>query len=769
MRKALLAATVVLLPATMTLTTLATFAADTTRKASAQLPVIEAEGHGYRGRPNLVQEVPTSLSVRFGIDQIAAPLVDLGAIDFEFYRAEDETAGSRKPLRFGILRPVALSMEMGEWINVEGGSIWRVDITADGSMNGRLSFTGLDLAAGQLITTSVPGMEGSTQGDLEGVGEFGNGTAWGLCMPGALTRLEWFVPAGSTVKALPFDGVEYCHGYRNIFPGLYEDMEGGLAGNCHNDPLCYAPWVNESNAAVKLIFGGFLCSGQLMATTALDETPYISTANHCISTTTEANSCQCLFFYRNGTCGGTITAGTSVTGCDLTGTYLTSDCTLIMIRPTLPTTVYWAGWTNVNPALNSASTSIHHPGGAEQAISFGVKNASSFNCGSPAGNWNSLSWNNGITEGGSSGSAIYRDSDHKLYGVLTCGASSCSQTAADDGYGRWDIAVNSGGFAAFLAAGADDAQEQNDTCATARAVVAGTAYTNMVVKRLDEDWYALPVSAGATLSMNMTFTHANGDVDLELYSACGGAVALSRVANTSNEVFTYPNSSASNTLYMRVFLGSDTRNNYSFTFTVSAPPPVNDECISPSVVGNGSYGFDTTSASDSTPTVAASCLDGGGVNLYNDVWFRYDPACTGLATISTCATASFDTRIVAYAGATCPTAASVVLSCNDDSLTCSPTTKSVMFLEVVDGFTYYIRVGSKLNSGGTGTLVLSCEPDAAPCLSDVDGSGSVDASDLATVLGAWGPCSGCTSDIDGSGTVDASDLATLLGAWGACP
>ncbi len=763
MRNALLAATILLLPAT----TLC--AAGGGSKNEPQVPVMEANGHGYHGRPNRMDEVPTSLSVRFGIDQIAAPLVDLGAIDFEFYRAEDETAGSRKPLRFGIVRPVDLSMDMGEWITVEGGSIWRVDITAEGSMNGRLSFAGVDLPAGQFITTSVPGLEGSTPSDIEGDGEFDNGTAWGLCMPGALTRLEWFVPSGSSVKALPFTGIEYCHGYRNIFPGLYEDLEGGLAGNCHNDPLCYPLWVNESNAAVKLIFGGFLCSGQLMATTAADETPYISTANHCISTTADANGCQCLFFYRNGTCGGTITAGSSVTGCDLTGTYSASDCTLMMIRPTLPTTAWWAGWTNTNPATNSASTGIHHPGGAEQAISFGVKNAASFNCGSPTSNWNSLSWTNGITEGGSSGSAIYRDSDHKLYGVLTCGASSCSQLAADDGYGRWDLAVNNGGFAAHLAAGADDAQEQNDTCATARAVVAGTSYANMVVKRLDEDWYAMPVSAGATLSMNMTFTHANGDVDLELYTACGGAVALSRLANTSNEVFTFMNSSASNTVYMRVFLGSDTRNSYTFSFTVSAPPPVNDECISPTVIGNGSYGFDTTSAGDSTPAVAASCLDGGGATMYNDVWFRYDPACTGLATLSTCGNASFDTRLVAYAGATCPTAASAVLSCNDDNFACSPTTKSTMYLDVVDGYTYYIRVGSKVNSGGSGTLVVSCEPDAAPCPGDLDGSGSVDASDLATILGAWGACSGCAADLDSNGYVDAADLASLLGSWGACP
>ena len=55
----------------------------------------------------------------------------------------------------------------------------------------------------------------------------------------------------------------------------------------------------------------------------------------------------------------------------------------------------------------------------------------------------------------------------------------------------------------------------------------------------------------------------------------------------------------------------------------------------------------------------------------------------------------------------------------------------------------------------------------APCVGDLNGDGSVNASDLATVLGAWGSAD-AVADLDDDGTVAASDLAIVLGAWGAC-
>jgi hypothetical protein len=305
-----------------------------------------------------------------------------------------------------------IAMEHGEWIQVPGGSLWRLEVASMNAANASLALKGINLPAGQQLRVSVPGMVDSTVGPIEDDGQFDNGTAWGLCLPGNRTLLEWFVPAGARVKGLPFASVDYYHGYRDIFSGAFENAgDGGVAGNCHNQPSCFANWTNESNGTVRLLYNGFLCSGQLTATTAADETPYVSTANHCISTTADANACQFNFFYRTPTCNAAVSAGTNITASDLTVTHLASDCTLLMVRPTLPATAFWIGWTNVNPAVNTASTGLHHPGGAPQAISFGVKNAGSFPCGNPGTNWNSLSWNNGITEGGSSGSAIYRDSD----------------------------------------------------------------------------------------------------------------------------------------------------------------------------------------------------------------------------------------------------------------------------------------------------------------------------------------------------------------------
>jgi probable HAF family extracellular repeat protein len=49
---------------------------------------------------------------------------------------------------------------------------------------------------------------------------------------------------------------------------------------------------------------------------------------------------------------------------------------------------------------------------------------------------------------------------------------------------------------------------------------------------------------------------------------------------------------------------------------------------------------------------------------------------------------------------------------------------------------------------------------------DLDGDGSVGPTDLAALLGAWGPCgSTCAADFDGDGSVGAADLAILLGSW----
>lgn len=68
----------------------------------------------------------------------------------------------------------------------------------------------------------------------------------------------------------------------------------------------------------------------------------------------------------------------------------------------------------------------------------------------------------------------------------------------------------------------------------------------------------------------------------------------------------------------------------------------------------------------------------------------------------------------------------------------------------------------------SGTLPMHgvVEVAAALCvLGDLNHDGSVNGTDLAIVLGSWGPCTDCVADINDDGVVDGNDLAVVLGGW----
>ncbi|MDZ4754091.1 MAG: FG-GAP-like repeat-containing protein [Phycisphaerae bacterium] len=76
--------------------------------------------------------------------------------------------------------------------------------------------------------------------------------------------------------------------------------------------------------------------------------------------------------------------------------------------------------------------------------------------------------------------------------------------------------------------------------------------------------------------------------------------------------------------------------------------------------------------------------------------------------------------------------------------------------------TYHVVATDRVGNVGTGPdrtfSTTGCGASA-----DLNNDGSVNAADLAILLGQWGGPG--TADLDGNGTVDAADLAILLGAW----
>jgi hypothetical protein len=105
-------------------------------------------------------------------------------------------------------------------------------------------------------------------------------------------------------------------------------------------------------------------------------------------------------------------------------------------------TPYFCGW-DKSGAIPSSCVGIHHPSGDIKKIA--IENdpliSTTFG-GAPANShWGITSWDEGVTEPGSSGSPIF-DQNHRIVGQLHGGASACGASALSDEYGKFSYSWN---------------------------------------------------------------------------------------------------------------------------------------------------------------------------------------------------------------------------------------------------------------------------------------------------------------------------------------
>ncbi|HYX24900.1 MAG TPA: hypothetical protein VFC23_12155, partial [Thermoanaerobaculia bacterium] len=254
-------------------------------------------------------------------------------------------------------------------------------------------------------------------------------------------------------------------------------------------------------------------------------------------------------------------------GATLVSTSASSDYTLLMVEGALPDGLFWAGWTAAPVADGTAAAGIHHPSADFKRISFGFKDESSA-C-PDVKNFVRISWTKGVTEPGSSGSGVFRTDNHQLFGQLLGGPSACEAAPADlfDCYGAF--AATYPQVKNPLRKGWDDDSEPNNSCDKARTVTTGTL-KNRVVKIVDPDWYRISVPNGRTLTVTLSFVDANGDIDLDLFDAsCGGTPLATSHTSNNQEVVQWKNTTGARAFAVwKVFLASDTRNNYNMTVNI---------------------------------------------------------------------------------------------------------------------------------------------------------------------------------------------------------
>jgi lysyl endopeptidase len=276
-------------------------------------------------------------------------------------------------------------------------------------------------------------------------------------------------PAGSRPSELFLGQVIY--NYRStgnpVFTKINESDPCQVNVNC--TPVGNE-WQEEKRgvARVYVVEGSSAgwCSGSLVNNTALNCRPYFLLALHCgeNATATNMNNWRFFFGYEAPNCTNPSTAGTLddyfITGClriadsgdgggETGSDFLlvqlgstTNEATTITTLKSANFNAYWNGW-DANNTTSNAGSSIHHPSGDIKKISTYTTNLANSTWGGTAGThwrvtWSSNSNGWGVTEGGSSGSPIFRGStgNSLIIGTLTGGASYCNAQSQPDYYGK---------------------------------------------------------------------------------------------------------------------------------------------------------------------------------------------------------------------------------------------------------------------------------------------------------------------------------------------
>jgi hypothetical protein len=373
------------------------------------------------------QPAPSAVLDDLGDD---VPVIVMPAVNVATYLAEDAAAGRSAPFRFGAEIPVELDLKALGSVSMlpDGGTVWRLALSAPGATVVGLEFSGFDLPVGAgLWLHAADGSE--TLGAYTALNNKDNREFAIQPVDDDGLVLEYVEPADVDRPGVVVIGT-VIHGYRELYTkGGY----AGASGNCNVDVNCPqgAPYANEKQAVARIVSGGILCTGSLINNTANDGTQYFWTANHCGG----MNNAVFLFNYEKSGCGsGSAPGNQSVQGSTLIASNSSVDYRLVRITENIPASYqpYFLGWNRGGTAPSSTVT-IHHPSGDVRKISF--DNQAPTKSGT---DWRVAEWDLGVTEGGSSGCPLMNAAG-QFIGQLCCGQAFCG-FPFNDYYGRMDLA-----------------------------------------------------------------------------------------------------------------------------------------------------------------------------------------------------------------------------------------------------------------------------------------------------------------------------------------
>ena len=376
-------------------------------------------------------------------------------------------------------KSVAAMQSLWQWKNTAvGGKVAAISFNAHGAYGLRLGVLVKQLPGSAMVrvyTQSAPDKVFQISGQAilqlielnQAAGDHSNAasTWWTPDTGEGEATLEIELPPGVPASALHISVPQLSHIFENLSLPTEEDLAAsqrfdikdiGDSELCNLDSTCYSNGSSERNAVARMVYikgaGAYLCTGTLLNDANSSGTPYFLSANHCISEQTVASTLQTNWFFRSSSCNsGTLQSSSTrrVGGARLLYASASTDMALLQLNDTPPAGALFAGWDASTIPVGTSVIGLHHPRGDLLKLSLGTVagqsscstiSSTQLSCVGSTGNFYSVAFSQGTTEGGSSGSAIFRGG--KVIGTLYGGSHTCSNRSGSNYYGRFDVAYN---------------------------------------------------------------------------------------------------------------------------------------------------------------------------------------------------------------------------------------------------------------------------------------------------------------------------------------
>jgi PKD repeat protein len=380
--------------------------------------------------------------------------------------------------RIGVAQFTNITTEnSGVWTsNTDGSRMWKLRVSSEGAEALSILFQTFKIYGG--TTFDVLNLNGRKVHNTMTIADvqeaFTQNAA--LCQGDDLI-LVLNEPVNTQPSEIHIDRI--MHNYRSTGYGTQEKINE--SASCEVNVNCSPvgdTWQDEKKGVARIYVvetgSAGWCTGSLINNTSQNCRPYFLTALHCGVSTSTTNMTQWKFYFRyeapactNPTSVGTL-ANYFITGCvrkadsadnggDTGSDFLlvqlgsaTNESATITTLKSTNFNAYWNGW-NANNTATTGGTGIHHPAGDIKKISTFTGTTLSNSWGGSVQNthwrfsWTANANGHGVTEGGSSGSPLFNNSQGYIVGTLTGGSSYCNAQTSPDMYGKMSYHWTSNG------------------------------------------------------------------------------------------------------------------------------------------------------------------------------------------------------------------------------------------------------------------------------------------------------------------------------------